>query len=55
MRQKSFERLWAGLDRDEDILDERGVRVAARLMKWARQPTDFDSSQQTIKADSLKD
>ena len=37
MRQKTFERLWAELDRNEDILDERVVRVAARLMKrWAR-------------------
>jgi len=37
MRQKTFERLWAELDRNEDILDERLVRVAARLMKrWAR-------------------
>jgi hypothetical protein len=37
MQQKSFERLRAELDRNEDILDERVVRVAARLMKrWAR-------------------
>ena len=33
----TFQRLWAELDRNEDILDERLVRVAARLMKkWAR-------------------
>ena len=36
MRQKTFERLWTELDRNEDILDERLVRVASRLMKWAR-------------------
>ena len=37
MRQKTFERLWAELDRNEDILDEGVVPVAARLMKrWAR-------------------
>lgn len=36
MRQKTVERLWAELDRNEDILNERLVRVAARLMRWAR-------------------
>jgi len=36
MRQKTFERLWTELDRNEDILDERLVRVAARLLRWAR-------------------
>ena len=37
MRQKTFERLWAELDRNEDILDERLLRVAVRLTKkWAR-------------------
>jgi hypothetical protein len=36
MRQRTFERLWAELDRNEDILNERLVRVAARLMRWAR-------------------
>lgn len=36
MRQKTFERLWDELDRNEDILDERVVRVAARLMRWMR-------------------
>jgi hypothetical protein len=37
MRQKTFEHLWAELDRNDDILDEGVVRVAARLMKrWAR-------------------
>ena len=29
-------RLWEELDRNEDVLNERLVRVAARLMKWAR-------------------
>ena len=33
MRQKTFERLWAELDRNEEIPDEGVVRVAARLMK----------------------
>jgi hypothetical protein len=36
MRQRTFERLWAELDRNEDVLNERLVRVAARLMRWAR-------------------
>jgi hypothetical protein len=37
VRDATFQRLWAELDRNEDILDERLVRVAARLMKkWAR-------------------
>ena len=36
MRQATFERLWEELDRNEDVLNERLVRVAARLMKWAR-------------------
>ena len=36
MRQATFERLWEELDRNEDVLNERSVRVVARLMKWAR-------------------
>jgi hypothetical protein len=36
MRQRTFARLWAELDRNEDVLNERLVRVAARLMRWAR-------------------
>jgi hypothetical protein len=36
MREATFQRLWAELDRNEDILNERLVRVAARLMRWAR-------------------
>ena len=36
MRQTTFERLWEELDRNEDVLNERLVRVAARLMKRAR-------------------
>ena len=36
MRQATFERLWQELDRNEDVLNERLARVAARLMKWAR-------------------
>ena len=36
MRQATFERLWEELDRNEDVLNERLVWVAARLMKWAR-------------------
>jgi hypothetical protein len=36
MRQKTFERLWEELDRNEAVLDERLVRAAARLLKWAR-------------------
>ena len=36
MRQATFERLWQELDRNEDVLNDRLVRVAARLMKWAR-------------------
>ena len=36
MREATFQRLWGELDRNEDILNERLVRVAARLMKWAR-------------------
>jgi hypothetical protein len=33
MRQATFERLWEELDRNEDVLNERLVRVVARLMK----------------------
>ena len=36
MRQATFERLWEDLDRNEDVLNERLVRVAARLMKKVR-------------------
>ena len=36
MRQRTFERLWEELDRNEDVLNERLMRVAARLMKRAR-------------------
>ena len=36
MREATFQRLWTELDRNEDILNERLVRVAARLMKRAR-------------------
>ena len=37
MRQKTFQRLWAELDRNEDILNERlAGAMASRLMKWDR-------------------
>ena len=36
MREATFQRLWGELDRNEEILNERLVRVAARLMKRAR-------------------
>ena len=36
MRQATFERLWEELDRNEDVLNERSVRVVARLMKYWR-------------------
>jgi hypothetical protein len=36
MRQATFERLREELDRNEDVLNERLVRVVARLMKRAR-------------------
>ena len=36
MREATFRRLWDELDRNEDVLNERLVRVAARLMKLAR-------------------
>ena len=36
MREATFQRLWGELDRNEDVLNERLVRVAARLMKRAR-------------------
>jgi hypothetical protein len=33
MRRATFERLWAELDRNEDVLNERTARVVARLMR----------------------
>jgi hypothetical protein len=33
MREATFERPWEELDRNEDVLNERSVRVVARLMK----------------------
>lgn len=36
MRQRTFARQWAELDRNEEVLDEQLVRLAARLMREAR-------------------